>query len=56
MNFNMNNMERSLTDLLVMLRTAKRDMKSKSKAPQQVLMIGKSNKRKASGINNSKTN
>ena len=37
-----------------MLRTAEKDMKSKTKAPQQVLLIGKSNKRKASGTNNSK--
>ena len=53
MNFNMNNMERSLTDLLAMLRIAEKDMKSKTKAPQQVLLIGKTNKRKASGNNSS---
>ena len=54
MNFNMNSMERSLTDLLAMLRIVEKDMKSKTKAPQQVLLIGKTNKRKASGNNSSK--
>ena len=32
MNFNMNTMERSLIDLLAMLRTAEKEMKSKTKA------------------------
>ena len=44
-NFNMNNLERSLPDLLNMLRVAKKDLK-KSKAASPVLLVNKTKKRK----------
>ena len=47
-NFNMNNLERSLPELLNMLRVVEKDLK-KSKATSQVLLVGKTKKRKGKG-------
>ena len=45
MNFNMNQLERSLPDLLNMLRVAEKDLK-KAKVASPVLLVGKTKKRK----------
>ena len=47
-NFNMNNMNRSLSELLNMLRVTEKDLKN-SKATYQVLLVGKTKKRKGKG-------
>ena len=51
MNFNMNQLDRSLPDLLNMLRVAEKDLK-KTKTATLVLMVAKTKKRKGKAKSN----
>ena len=54
LNFNMNSMDKSLTDLMVMLKTAEKDMKVNPSL--HAMMVRKTNKRSGTGKFNPKAN